>query len=85
VEQADAAVVVPLHAVQTLDGEPVLFVPNDHGFQTLEIRTGLSDGKQIQILSGLKPGDAYVAEGAFALKAQMVTSGLDPHAGHGHY
>lgn len=84
VEQADVAVTVPVDAVQTLDGEPVVFVPGDHGFQTLEIRTGLSDGKQVQVLSGLKPGDEYVAEGAFALKAQMVTSGMDPHAGHGH-
>lgn len=84
VEQAGVAVAVPAHAVQTLDGEPVVFVPGDHGFQTLEIRTGLSDGKLVQVLSGLKPGDAYVAKGAFALKAQMVTSGMDPHAGHGH-
>ena len=84
VEQADVSVAVPFDAVQILDGESVIFVPTETGFQTLEIQTGLSDGKQIQILSGLKPGDSYVAEGAFALKAQIVTRGIDPHAGHGH-
>ena len=84
VEQVDAAVVVPRDAVQMLEGFPVVFVPDEHGFQPLEIRTGLSDGKQVQVLSGLMPGDEYVAAGAFSLKAQMVTSGMDPHAGHGH-
>jgi cobalt-zinc-cadmium efflux system membrane fusion protein len=84
VEKDDVDVAVQVDAVQMLDGHPVVFVPDDHGFQTVEVRTGLSDGSLIQILSGLKPGDEYVAEGAFALKAQMVTSGMDPHAGHGH-
>ncbi len=84
VEQADVAVAVPLDAVQSLDGESVVFVPGGHGFQTRVIRTGLSDGKQVQVLSGLNAGEEYVAQGAFVLKAQMVTSGMDPHAGHGH-
>lgn len=84
IEQANVEVAVPLDAVQMLDGHPVVFVPGDHGFQTLEIRTGLIGGGKVQILSGLKPGDDYVAKGAFALKAQLVTSGMDPHAGHGH-
>ncbi|MDH3982513.1 MAG: efflux RND transporter periplasmic adaptor subunit [Kiritimatiellaceae bacterium] len=84
VETVEVPVVVEREAIQSLEGFPVLFVPNDHGFQPLEIQLGLADDHYIEIKSGLKPGDRYVGDGAFALKAQMVTSGMDPHAGHGH-
>jgi cobalt-zinc-cadmium efflux system membrane fusion protein len=81
---ADVPVMVEREAIQLLEGVPVLFVPVADGFQALEVELGLADDHHIEIKSGLKPGDRYVAVGAFALKAQMVTSGMDPHAGHGH-
>lgn len=84
VNSVDADVVVPREAVQELDGESVIFVPGDHGFVTAPVQVGLIDDFHVEIKSGLRPGDQYVADGAFALKAQMVTSGMDPHAGHGH-
>jgi cobalt-zinc-cadmium efflux system membrane fusion protein len=84
IEQADVNVVVPREAVQVIDGESVVFTPGDHGFVATPVQTGLADAFGIEIRSGLKPTDRYVATGAFALKAQMVTSGMDPHAGHGH-
>ena len=83
-EQADARVVVPREAVQTIVGESVVFTPGDHGFVATPVQTGLADDSGIEIRGGLQPNDRYVAAGAFALKAQMVTSGMDPHAGHGH-
>jgi cobalt-zinc-cadmium efflux system membrane fusion protein len=84
VETVDADVAIPREAVQTMEGESIVFVPEADGFQTVEVELGLADDYNVEIKDGLKPGDAYVAEGAFALKAQMVTSGMDPHAGHGH-
>ena len=84
VESAQVNVAVPREAVQTLEGETVVFIPSDHGFQTVVVELGLADEHTVEIKSGLHPGDRYVATGAFALKAQMVTSGMDPHAGHGH-
>ncbi len=84
IESADVAVAIPREAVQTLDGVTIVFVPGDHGFQSRDVELGLADEHTVEIKHGLKPGDRYVATGAFALKAQMVTSGMDPHAGHGH-
>ncbi|MEA2069209.1 MAG: efflux RND transporter periplasmic adaptor subunit [Verrucomicrobiota bacterium] len=84
IETADVAVSVPREAVQILEGEAVVFAPGDHGFQALEVELGLADDHSVEIKSGLHPGDRYVAVGAFVLKAQMITSGMDPHAGHGH-
>ncbi len=71
-------------AVQRLDGEPVVFLADEHGFETRVVQTGRSNDRFVEIISGLNPGERYVSAGAFALKAEMLTSGMDPHAGHGH-
>jgi cobalt-zinc-cadmium efflux system membrane fusion protein len=84
VESVNASVVISREAVQTLEGEQVVFVPSENGFITAPVKLGLTDEINAQVLSGLHEGDKYVAVGAFALKAQMITSGMDPHAGHGH-
>ena len=51
---------------------------------TVEVITGESDNRYTQIVSGLSEGAEYVSQGAFELKAKIVTSNLDAHAGHGH-
>ena len=84
IESVDAAVVIPREAVQTLEGESVVFVPSPNGFIPEVVQLGLADDQNVEILSGLVPGAKFAATGVFALKAQMVTSGMDPHAGHGH-
>ncbi|HMP89460.1 MAG TPA: efflux RND transporter periplasmic adaptor subunit [Kiritimatiellia bacterium] len=84
VESVEADVVVKREAVQRIDGESVVFVREDGGYVIREVQTGLSDARYVQIIHGLEAGEWYVVKGAFELKAHIVTSGLDPHAGHGH-
>lgn len=81
---ASAAVVVPRSAVQTIEGESIVFTEDADGIEMALVTLGRGEGDRVEILSGLKPGQRYVTQGAFDLKAQIVTSGLDPHAGHGH-
>ena len=77
--------VVDKNAVQVLNNESVVFVQHEPGsFKPVEVVTGESDSRKIRILSGLKAGDEYVNNGAFELKAQIVTSSMGDHAGHGH-
>lgn len=76
--------VVPKGAVQRIDGKTLVFVPEEKGFNARPVTTGQSDGNHIEIASGLSKGDAYVSEGAFELKAALITGSLDSHAGHGH-
>ena len=83
-EQLDAAVLVPNEAIQILAGESVVFVPDEGGFKSVAVAPGRSDGTRTEIVAGLRPGQEYVTRGAFELKAEVVTSGLDAHAGHGH-
>jgi cobalt-zinc-cadmium efflux system membrane fusion protein len=80
----DVPVVVPLTALQTLEGEEVIFVEEDGAYIPIPVVTGRRDRDNVEVKSGLKNGEAFVAKGAFELKAMMVTSGLGSHAGHGH-
>lgn len=77
-------VVVPRSAVQMIEGEKVIFVPEGKGFAAIPVTVGRSGNDFIEILSGIKPGEEYVSRGSFELKAVMITGGMDPHAGHGH-
>ena len=84
VGQSSARVVVPRSAVQDLNGRNVVFVPAEGGFLPRSVQMGTSDAQGVEIVSGLPAGYWYVSRGAFELKAKVVTSGLDAHAGHGH-
>jgi cobalt-zinc-cadmium efflux system membrane fusion protein len=79
-----STVVVPRSAVQIIAGEKVIFVPDGKGFKAVPVMTGRGSGGMVEVIAGLKPGDKYVSQGGFELKAVMITSGMDPHAGHGH-
>jgi cobalt-zinc-cadmium efflux system membrane fusion protein len=83
-EMIEAPVRVEREAVQMVNGVTVVFIPGDHGHEPVDVEVGLSNEQFAEIKRGLNPGDRYVAEGAFTLKAEVITSGMDPHAGHGH-
>jgi len=81
---SSSAVVVPSEAVQNIEGDNVVFVPDGAGFRPVAVTLGKSVKDRTEILAGLKVGDRYVVRGAFGLKAVKVTSGAGGHAGHGH-
>ncbi len=81
---SELGLVIPVDALQLIEGEETVFVPSGDGFITLPVKTGQNNRYGVEILSGLQPGMQYVAQGAFELKSMLVTSSLDPHAGHGH-
>jgi cobalt-zinc-cadmium efflux system membrane fusion protein len=63
---------VPLAALQRLENEWVAFVPSSEegAFEKRVVGRGRDLGGEIEILSGLKPGERVVVEGAFLLKAE---------------
>ena len=83
-ETSSSAVVVPAEAVQNIEGENVIFVPDGDGFKPIDVALGKSIKGKTEILAGIKAGERYVSKGAFELKAIQVTSGAGAHAGHGH-
>lgn len=84
IEHVAVHVLVPKAALQVIGDETCVFVQTDRGFQTRDVEVGRTDADHVEITSGLAAGESYVANGGFALKAEIVTSGIDPHAGHGH-
>ncbi len=79
-----ATVVIPKSAVQRLGEQPIVFLETAGGLRPAPVSLGRSSASRVEILSGLDVGQRYVTHGAFELKAKIVTSGLDAHAGHGH-
>jgi cobalt-zinc-cadmium efflux system membrane fusion protein len=76
-----APVVVPSSAVHTLDGQSVIFVEEHGGFEPRPIDIGRKGNDQMEIVSGLEPGERYVAVGGFTLKAELGKDSLgDGHA-----
>jgi len=84
VEAVQADVRVEKDAVQTMKGVSIVFIQDADGLEPRDVTVGLSDGTFVEIKTGLKPGEPYVACGAFGLKAELVISGINPHAGCGH-
>ena len=73
---------VPVASVQRVRDEWCVFLPKDAG--TFEIRTigrGRDLGGEVEVLSGLKPGETIVVDGAFLLKAQ-AEKGAGDHDDH---
>lgn len=59
-------------AIQRMEGQQtVVFVPVQGGFRAQPVRIGRTDAKSTEVLEGLKPGQSYVAEGSFVLKAEL--------------
>lgn len=62
-------------ALQTMEDQTVVFVKSGESYEMKPVKTGISDGKYVQILSGLQPGQDYVSENSFIIKADILKSG----------
>ena len=72
--------VVPLDAVQTIDGAPSVFVQEGGGFRPRPVVTGRTSDGRIEIVSGLTRSERIAGAGAFLLKAELAKG----EAEHGH-
>ena len=72
--EVDAPVAVKLSALQTIKDKTVVFVKEGNVYEAREIEPGEQDGEFLEIISGLLPGDEYVAENSFILKAEIEKS-----------
>ena len=79
----EAAVAVPPSAVISMeDGTEVVFVQNDGSFEMRPVVVGRRSRNSVEISSGLVPGDRYVAEGGFSLKAELGKGAFGDAHGH---
>lgn len=69
--QGEQVVALPATALQRMDDRWVVFLPRGEGrFEVRPVERGRDLGDEVVILSGLKPGERVVVEGAFVLRAE---------------
>lgn len=62
-------------AVQTLGDRTVVFVRQGEQFEARPVTLGRSDGRVIEVQSGLQVGERYAAKNSFLIKADIGKSG----------
>ncbi len=75
VEQHPAALVVPLSALQAFRDWDVVFIRVGDTYEVRPVELGKRDATHVEILSGLKIGDAVVVEQSYLVKADIEKSG----------
>jgi cobalt-zinc-cadmium efflux system membrane fusion protein len=77
--EVDAPVTVRSGALQLLEEKPVIFVVDKDVFAAREVDPGADDGDRLEIKSGLRAGEKYVAVNAFILKAEIGKGEAEHH------
>jgi len=70
-----AAQVVPLSALQTMDGKDVVFVRSGDTYTARPVRLGARDAGKVEVLDGLTPGEQVVVEQSYVVKADIGKAG----------
>ncbi|WP_303181643.1 efflux RND transporter periplasmic adaptor subunit [uncultured Butyricimonas sp.] len=74
---------IPVSALTNEMGFFYVYVQiDDEGYRKQEVTLGANNGKEVQVLKGLHPGDRVVTQGAYQVKMASA-SGAIPH-GHSH-
>lgn len=85
VDEAVHHVAVPRTALVEEMGNMFVFVQNNPvSFEKRSVTVGATDGRFVQLLSGVAPGERVVSKGGVILKLSQGAAALDPHAGHVH-
>jgi cobalt-zinc-cadmium efflux system membrane fusion protein len=72
VEEQPASLVVPNSAIQTIEGNKVVFVRTSDGFEKRAVVSARSDDRFTEIAAGLQPGEVIAATNTFPLKAELL-------------
>jgi len=74
-EEVEVPLAVKAGAVQAFRDWTVVFINDANLYEPLCVETGRSDADWVEITSGMKAGQRYVAEGSFIIKADILKSG----------
>lgn len=69
--EQEADLIVPQAAIQTVNGNKVVFVSEGGGFRARPVTTGRSDSTNVEVLSGLEFGETIATSNTFTLKAEL--------------
>ncbi len=69
--QVEVPIAVKNAAIQTVENRTVVFVEEGGAFEPREVELGIKDNERVEVISGLLPGEKYVAENSFIIKASL--------------
>jgi len=72
VEEQPVALAIPTSAIQTVGGEPAVFVRTPEGFEKRTVGLGRRDARQAEVVSGLRAGETVAVANTFVLKAELL-------------
>ena len=70
-------VAVKKTAVQTVEGQFVVFIKEGNTFEPKPVELGRQDDEFIEVLAGLETGAEYASDNSFVLKADLLKSGAE--------
>lgn len=73
--RTEVALRVPLSALQTIDGQPVVFVRAGDDYTARPVVPGLRDAAQVEIRAGIAPGEEVVVAQSYLVKADLLKAG----------
>jgi membrane fusion protein, heavy metal efflux system len=71
VSQREAPLVVPVSALQTFEGETVVFIREGENYSPRPVKTGQRDATTAEVLGGLAGGEEIVVEQSYLIKADL--------------
>jgi multidrug efflux pump subunit AcrA (membrane-fusion protein) len=79
------ALVVPAAALLDVQGDAahVMVIDSQSTAQSRDVKTGIQNGQDVQIVSGIKPGEMVVTEGAYGLPDKTKVKVEKPSAANG--
>lgn len=75
VDREPVELAVPLSALQSFRDRDVVFIRMGETYEARPVELGKRDARQVQVLSGLVPGDLVVVEQSYLVKADLEKSG----------
>lgn len=75
--ESEVALAVDNRAIQTFENNPVVFVQEGATYESRAVALGRKDAEQTEILSGLEPGELYVVENSYLIKADLEKSSAE--------
>jgi len=71
VSERRAALVVPLSAIQSLEGGQVVFVRSGETYSARPVKLGERDSEHVEVLQGVAAGDEIVVEQSYLVKSDI--------------
>ena len=80
-KQMDNVIVLPVEALTEEQGLYFIYIQKcEESYKKQEVKLGAGNGVEVQILSGVHPGDKVVVKGAYHVKLASASNALPAHS-----